>query len=705
MLILDSLPAYAAYVDAQQRLRFVNQTFEAGFGLPRQQIVGRHLADLLGPIAYEEVRRHIEAALAGRVVSHETLLHLPGGREQWHDARMTPDLDDHGQVRGFVVFVNDVTLRRQAEEALRQSEAQARDRLAELEHVYATTPIGIALHDTDLRILRISERLAAMDGLPVANHIGRTVHEILPDVARVVEPVLRQVITTGEPVLDVELETSTPARPWIAALVSFHPLKSPDGTVRAVSVGVQDISAKKRAEQALQRNHNLLSGMIEGTSDVVFVKGADGRYLMMNSAAARIVGRAPSEILGRSDAELFPPELAERFQADDRRVVAGEEVQEIEQIVPAGGEPRIFMTKKSAWVDEQGRIVGIIGIARDITEREWAEEQLRRLQAQNVYLREEVYTEYEFEDIVGGSRLIRNVLQAVKQVAETDSTVLITGETGTGKELVARAIHERSRRRDQLLVTVNCAALPSGLIESELFGHEKGAFTGALSRKIGRFEAADGGTIFLDEIGDLPLELQAKLLRVLQEGEFERVGGTQKLRTDVRVIAATNRELARDVETQRFREDLYYRLNVFPIHVPPLRERKEDISPLAQHFVIKHANRLGRRIDSISQPAMKALMAHSWPGNVRELQNVLERAMIISRSPVLELGEWPPVTVLGAETVHSVALENVERSHIMEVLEAARWRISGPSGAAMKLGLKPTTLHARMKKLGIRRPS
>jgi transcriptional regulator with GAF, ATPase, and Fis domain len=307
--------------------------------------------------------------------------------------------------------------------------------------------------------------------------------------------------------------------------------------------------------------------------------------------------------------------------------------------------------------------------------------------------------------MVGESEAVRAILQSAEQVARTDSTVLVTGETGTGKELVAHAIHSRSDRRNAILVKVNCAALPAGLIESELFGHEKGAFTGALSRKIGRFEMADGGTIFLDEIGDLPLELQAKLLRVLQEGEFERVGGTTTLRTNARVIAATNHDLATAVDEQRFRDDLYYRLNVFPIHIPPLRRRTEDIPLLAHHFALQFATRMGRRIESIPAKTMDALMRYRWPGNVRELQNVIERAVIISQGSSLELGEWPPRGPRSDDTPTEQTLEEVERKHILATLDHTNWRVSGAGGAAGILGLKPSTLESRMKKLGITRPT
>ncbi|MFQ5650448.1 MAG: sigma 54-interacting transcriptional regulator [bacterium] len=326
-----------------------------------------------------------------------------------------------------------------------------------------------------------------------------------------------------------------------------------------------------------------------------------------------------------------------------------------------------------------------------------------RLHAENVYLQDEIKLQHNFGEIITCSEALKCMLRKVEQVASTDTTVLILGETGTGKELVARAVHSISARGDRPLVKVNCAALPATLIESELFGHEKGAFTGALSRKIGRFELADGGTIFLDEIGDLPPELQAKLLRVLQEGEIERLGSVKTLTVNVRVIAATNRELEQEIENGHFREDLYYRLNVFPITCPPLREHKEDIPLLVNHFIKKYGARSGKRLRTITQTAMDRLRDYHWPGNVRELENIIERAVIISQGKKLELGDWLPITSAPSCASPISTLEETERNHIIEALELTGWRVSGEKGAAKILGIKSTTLDARMKKLGITR--
>ncbi len=345
-----------------------------------------------------------------------------------------------------------------------------------------------------------------------------------------------------------------------------------------------------------------------------------------------------------------------------------------------------------------------IAIENALAYREIAELK-NKLADEKLYLEEEIRTEYTFEEIVGESPALKRVLSQVETVAATDSSVLVLGETGTGKEVIARAIHDLSPRRERTFVKVNCAAIPTGLLESELFGHEKGAFTGAIAQKVGRFELAHRGTLFLDEVGDIPLELQPKLLRVLQEKEFERLGGTRTLHVDVRVVAATNRDLTQMVEDRLFRSDLYYRLNVFPIVVPPLRERAEDIPLLVRYFAQKHARRMDRHIETIPAEEMEALTRYHWPGNVRELENLIERAVILSRGPALHVplpedrlsGEAPAAT--------PVTLEAAEREHILRALRDTNWVIAGPSGAAARLGMKRTTLQSRMAKLGISRPS
>jgi transcriptional regulator with GAF, ATPase, and Fis domain len=348
-----------------------------------------------------------------------------------------------------------------------------------------------------------------------------------------------------------------------------------------------------------------------------------------------------------------------------------------------------------------------------------AERRVRSLSAETECLREEIRALHDFDEIIGGSEALLRLLRDVEQVAETDATVLVLGETGTGKELVARAIHARSRRRDRALVSVNCAAIPESLVESELFGHEKGAFTGATARREGRFSMADGGTIFLDEVGELPLHLQAKLLRVVQHSEFEPVGSSTTRRVDVRVIAATNRDLLQASRAGTFREDLYYRLNVFPLRVPPLRERIEDVTLLAAAFAERYARRAGRRVEPLSESDLSRLRSYAWPGNVRELQNVIERAVIIARDGRLDLDRALPEEARtaaprdpprapgsgGAPAIRTAQeLEALEKENYLRALDVSGWKVAGDGGAAARLGMKPSTLSSRMKALGISRP-
>jgi len=359
------------------------------------------------------------------------------------------------------------------------------------------------------------------------------------------------------------------------------------------------------------------------------------------------------------------------------------------------------------------RIQDVADIFANALSRKQADEELQKalaqirelkekLEKENLYLREEIKLEYSHREVVGSSPVIRNVLKKAEQVASTDSAVLLLGETGTGKELIARTIHEMSRRKDRPMVRINCAALPATLIESELFGREKGAYTGALAREIGRFEIADKSTIFLDEVGELPLELQSKLLRVLQEGEFERLGSPKTLRVDVRIIAATNRDLKASVKEGKFREDLFYRLNVFPIVIPPLRERREDIPALMWHILKDLGKRMGRNVEGVHVPTMREFQKYSWPGNVRELRNVIERNLITSTGSIFR-AELPDTESTSNGGLRR--LDEVESEYLRNVLQMTHWRVRGRSGAAEVLGLKPTTLEARMKKLGIHRPA
>jgi transcriptional regulator with GAF, ATPase, and Fis domain len=417
------------------------------------------------------------------------------------------------------------------------------------------------------------------------------------------------------------------------------------------------------------------------------------------------------EFIGTTSRDFFPKDIAGRLEASDQEVRNTNTKLELDAYrATFDGKPTWRRDVKFPIMLQSDKTL-LGGIAIDITDQKMAEQKLEkalseiknlnaRLEEENIYLREEIEILHRHEEIVGRSKPIRETLSRAEQVAGTESTVLILGETGTGKELLARAIHKMSSRKERPLVTVNCAALPTTLVESELFGREKGAYTGAMSRQIGRFEIANERTLFLDEIGELPLELQAKLLRVLQEGEFERLGSPRTIRVDVRIIASTNRDLAKIVREGKFREDLYYRLNVFSLTVPPLRERTEDIPLLAWAFVKEYRDRMGKAIERIPQKSMEALKQYRWPGNVRELRNVIEQSMIISKGTTLRV-QIPGISEVDPN--EDQTLESVERRHIRKTLDQTRWRVRGKNGAAETLGLKESTLRFRMKKLGIER--
>jgi len=430
----------------------------------------------------------------------------------------------------------------------------------------------------------------------------------------------------------------------------------------------------------------------------------DSKFIKANQAALRILGVKPEEVSSTYGSSLVPdtPDAQERLRKAFESIGGGADTSGVVL------ELRRKDNGKPLWIqwwskpDPSGQFTRTMFV--DITEQVLMEQEQARLKAQNQYLQEEIKLTYNFEEIISKSNNFQKVLRQIEQVAATDATVLILGESGTGKELIARAIHNISNRSKKPLVKVNCATLPANLIESDLFGHEKGAFTGALEKKIGRFELANGGTIFLDEIGELPVELQAKLLRVLQEGEFERLGNPNTIKVNTRVIAATNRNLQIAIEKKEFREDLYYRLNVFPVICPPLRDRKEDIPLLVKHFCQKHEGKIGRKIKNIPTKVMDALMAYDWPGNIRELENIIERAMILSFDGTLEYGDWIPTEKFASNgKLTRDKMEDVEREHIIDTLNKTRWKVSGEKGAAKILGLNPTTLEARMKKLGIKR--
>jgi PAS domain S-box-containing protein len=497
------------------------------------------------------------------------------------------------------------------------------------------------------------------------------------------------------------------ARDYIVKQADFTDLLVP--VVERVLAQVATEQRLTQAEQALRDSEVKYRMLMDDAPDAILLADERGYVVEANRQAERLLGRSRADIAGLHVNTLHPASTLADVSRRLASMALNERCVVPDTLVVSGDGREIPVDLNASLVAFDGRRVSQI-VLRDITERKRAEEELRtafaeirtlkeQLEAENVYLREEMKLSHVHGGIVGESQVIRQTLALAEQVAPTDSTVLLYGETGTGKELLARSIHNLSPRKDRPLVTVNCAAMPSTLIEAELFGRERGAYTGALTRQAGRFEVADKGTIFLDEVGELSPEAQAKLLRVLQEGRFERLGSSSTIAVDVRVIAATNRNLEQAVEAGRFREDLFYRLNVFPITLPPLRERREDIPLLIWTFVREFSEKMGKRIETIPRTTIEVLSSNPWPGNVRALRNTIERAMILSSGTTLNVD----LADTGSGAKAPTSFDDVERARITRALDAAGWRIRGTGGAAELLGVKPTTLEYRIKRLGIQR--
>jgi len=645
--------------------------------------------------------------------------------------------------------------------------------------VFENSAIGVAIADLNGRVLTTNTTYQRMLGYTDDEFQGIPILEITHESFREANWALISELLEGKRdqfQIEKQYRRKDGSLLWVRNNVSL--VRDPESMRPRFMVALsEDIAERKAAEEALQkseerlrkseqRQHSLLeinNAIITNlTRDALFASAYVAiRRVVSFDRAAFLLYQPESNNLkllsmeGEDDSEFF--RVGKEYDLDESRISAW--VLEHQAVARRGDLKREQQSanEKRLVADENIQsycVVPLVSMGQSIgTFAVWSETQNRysesdaellrevanqvalaianmksyeeiaslkaRLEKENVYLQEEIRTEHNFEEIIGDSPSLRALLRRVDQVAPTDSTVLIYGETGTGKELIARAIHDRSNRKNRPLVKVNCSAISAGLVESELFGHVKGAFTGAFERRIGRFELADGGTIFLDEVGELPLDTQVKLLRVLQEREFEPVGSNRSVRVDVRIICATNRNLEASIKAGTFRSDLYYRLNVFPLEVPPLRERRLDVEQLAKFFISRYARNLGKKITGISDSATQKLLSYSWPGNIRELQNVIERALILSNGPILDLEtelttvssspvsseqplEVPPV-LLDADQSPMKTLNEVEREHILAVLQQTHGVIDGSNGAAKTLGMHPNTLRHRMEKLGIKR--
>ena len=507
----------------------------------------------------------------------------------------------------------------------------------------------------------------------------------------------------------------------VIGVLSFDDLQKdrvwPYETVNRLTLMAQVFTnalARQRSDIELRESQARLQLATESAGVGLWIMDPDTDSVWANRQNRSLFNLQEDEALSyASFNRAIDPQDRERVdQAVKSAMQSGERLLTEFRVAAPDGSVRWIHVRGRRLIDSSGNKIRLMGASVDVSKRKQMEKQLRdqlaeitdlkqQLERDNIHLRKEIELQHVHEDIVSRSSAMQRILGQVEQVSCTDATVLIEWETGTGKELMARAVHRLSNRKNRLLVTVNCASLPPTLVESELFGREKGAYTGALTRMTGRFEAADGATLFLDEIGELPFDVQAKLLRVLEQGQFERLGSNQSTQVDVRIIAATNHNLSRRVETGEFRNDLFFRLNVFPIHIPPLRERTEDIPPLVWNFVRQYESKMGKRIDRIPRKCVDELIQYAWPGNVRELRNLIERALIVSNSRVLDV--HPPVAA-HAGMPPQQTLAEAERSHLLSILNQTGWRLSGPRGAAGILGLKRTTLQSKMKKLGIVRP-
>ena len=614
------------------------------------------------------------------------------------------------------------------DEEQRRSEENLRKQKAHFEKLFELAPEAIVLRDIENRVLRVNEEFTRLFGYTADEVLGRNIRSLIVPDDRVEEcEALRESLKRGERVNAEIIRRRKDGKrltvSFVAAPVSL------EGNEREIYGIYRDITERKRAEERLHRNEAYLAEGQRLSHTGSWARRISTGELYWSRESFLIFGldpEGPSPTFATLLNRIHPEDRNSARDTIQNSVVRRSDFELDYRIVLDDGTVRHVHVVGHPVIDAAGELNEFVGTHVDVTDQiqsraalEKAFEEIKQLKDQlyreNVALREEIDETSMFEEIVGKSEVLRRVLAQVETVAATDSTVLIYGETGTGKELIARAIHDLSGRSLQAFVKLNCAAIPTGLVESELFGHEKGAFTGAVAPRVGRFELANHGTVFLDEIGEIPLDLQPKLLRVLQEREFERLGSSRTLRTDARLLAATNNDLSAMVESGKFRSDLFYRLNVFPIHLPALRERKEDIPLLVRHFVQQFARRLRKNIDSIPAATMRALCEYHWPGNIRELQNVIERAVILSPGSVLNVstGDLKPrshaprgpektgdLQITDARNARRVFDEG-ERKQILDVLAETHWTVGGPDGAAARLGVKRSTLQYKMRKLGI----
>ncbi|MCK4787631.1 MAG: PAS domain S-box protein, partial [Desulfobacteraceae bacterium] len=675
---------------------FANARSAEVFGYEQEEVMGKTVQELLPAEIVDELSKMRAKRQRGEAVPQHYETILVGKEGTTRPVELGTRVIEYAGIIGYQGIIRDITERK-----VKQKEYQS---------IIHTTTDGFWIVDNKGRFLDVNNAYCALTGYSREELLNMSIPDIeAVETLEYTDRHIQQIIKTGH----ARFETRHRCKDGRILDIEISTTYAGAGDDRFF-VFARDITERKRAEETLKQSAKNYRDLFNNATDAIYIQDKEGHFLNVNQGAVDMYDYPKEFFIGKTPEFLSAP-----GKNDMKKIIefvqdafSGKPRQYDFWGIRKSGEvfPKIVRSQKGIYLDKEA----VITFALDITERKKAEEKLKntlaelqklkdQIEKENIYLKEEIKLEHNFGEIVGQSNSLKKMFNQVELVSRTDTSVLILGETGTGKELVARAIHGLSNRKDRPLVKVNCSALPKELIESELFGHVKGAFTGAIERKIGRFELADKGTIFLDEIVDLPLNLQSRLLRVLQENEFERIGSSTTIKVDVRVIAATNRNLEKLVLDGEFRQDLYYRLNVFPITCPSLRERNDDIPFLVNHFVNKYSPKMGKRIKTVPQNVIKSLQNYHWPGNVRELENVIERAMVINQGDRLHIGDWFIQSPLALESMAIPSLREYEKDYIIRVLEKTNWRIRGKNGAAQILGLQPTTLESRMQKLEIKR--
>ena len=769
--LVDTMGGEAFIKDDSGNYLFVNEAFGNDFGVDPQEVIGKDDFFVFPPETAKRLQENDRRIMAAKKAVNVEESGIVQGKPTTYMTSKVPLLNDDGSVFGICGVGVNITEKNRLEKELQGARIGLEKRVRELEtQITKRKRAEAALQDSKNKFQRLVEDLGdnfiiyshGLDGIltyaspGIESIFGISRKETIGrDWTKLIEWEPRDLELAGENIRNMVAGTVYRRMSMSfkrvdgkkrTVFISPHPIISSAGDVVGVEGILEDITERKQMEATLENAHSELEKRVaertaqlsetvaqlsdakwryrtvaDFTYDWEYWVNLDGSLQYVSPSCERVSGYAPQQFLDNPvfHREIIVPEDLDIWDAhfhESRQDPGAREIQF--RIQHFNGILRWIEHVCQPVIDDQGKMLGFRASNRDITKRKEGELKLQRayseikalktqLEAEHIYLREEIKIEHDYENIIGDSDPLKYVLFRIEQVAPTDTAALILGETGTGKELVARAIHNASKRKARPLIKVDCASLPAPLIESELFGHEKGAFTGAIEKRVGRFELANGATLFLDEIGELPLDLQSKLLRVLQDGEYERVGSSKTLHTDVRIIAATNRNLEKDVQEKKFRMDLWYRLSVFTISIPPLRERTEDIVLLVNHLVKQFERKHGKRIKSVATHVITKLRNYNWPGNVRELENVIERAVLNTQGDILQVED-----ALSAQQTKGVVpldvpikgLAEIEREHILRALKKTNWKINGVDGAATMLNINPNTLRGRMRKHEIERP-